>query len=118
MLNPTSVFATLAPWLSDRFDAPKEAIEKLASDDDWTFLIKIHALIEAALNALILTQVDIRLEPFVKQLEMGKIETGKLAWIKALELLPKHCLDFVRVISPWRNKAAHDIRHSGFSFPK
>ena len=115
--KPRPVLETIAPWLNEMFGAPVDAMESMdVQDDDWAFVIKISALLEASLNALNMSKVDTRLSPFVIDLEVGCVVSGKLAWIKALDLLPKGCRDFVRVVSRFRNQLAHDIRQSSFKF--
>ena len=111
-----SAVEAITPWISARFGAPSAAIARMDKDDDWTFLIKIHALLEAALNTLLLCKVDKRLRSFVERLDTGSIDSGKLAWIKALGLLSAEQMQFVRLVSPIRNRIVHDVRHIEFSF--
>ncbi len=84
--------------------------ETLLSEDDWSFVIKLHALVEAA-SAYLLTKAlgDSRLEPFVSRIEMSNNRTGKLAIIKALDLVDSDSRRFIQKLSELRNRFVHDV---------
>lgn len=67
-------------------------MEKLLDEDDWSFIIKLHALMEAAI-AYLLTQHfdDDRLSGVFEYLELSDAGKGKIAFVKELELLPSEC---------------------------
>lgn len=86
-------------------------LKSIASDSDWGFVIKAHALIEASLTTLIVTRFD---EPMlagiISNLQTSSEDDSKLAILKELELIdPKH-RGFIRNFSRMRNCFAHDIR--------
>ena len=109
-------FEAVAPWLNELHGVAKEAISNLDTDDDWTFVIKIHALLEASLNMILIHNLGKKMTPFIVLLETGNIENGKLAWVKQLELMPKQHMDFIRILGPLRNKLAHNPKNLEFSF--
>lgn len=41
-------------WLKRTLGFPRSPLHSLESDDDWTFVIKMHAIVEAALNHLLI----------------------------------------------------------------
>ncbi len=88
-----------------------------AEESDWAFVIKTHALVEAALTHLIVTAIgDNRLGQLVGRLETSNDVTGKLAFIKKMELLPDRYRRFVRSFSELRNSLVHDVSNSNFAF--
>lgn len=89
----------------------------LEKDNDWSFVIKVHALIEAALNKLITAALgDNRLMDIVTRLDTGDTRRGKIAFVSALELLPKGDRQFISIMSQLRNEVAHDVSQVEFSF--
>jgi hypothetical protein len=115
--------------LSDQFEAalrlleldlklPQGFLAKLyAEESDWAFVIKTHALIEAALTHLITAALqDFRLAELVGRLETSGATTGKLAFISKMELLPERYRRFIRRFSELRNELVHDVSNSNFTF--
>src|SRR5437870_3176477 len=88
-LEPT-LLHKLAPWVEKNLGASASAFLQMPLDDDWTFVIKAHAIMEAALNRLIVVALGGHdsLAEFVSRLDTGDRNRGKMAVIKALELLP------------------------------
>ena len=85
--------------------------------DDWTFVIKTHALLESAITHLLVTDLDrAELAPLLSNLEMSNTRVGKVAFAKALGLLDKDYRRFVRNLSELRNELVHDIRNTAFAF--
>lgn len=89
----------------------------LTKGDDWTFVIKIHALVEAALTYLLVSELERpELADVIAKLETSDTRTGKVAFVKALKLLDDHHRRFVRALSELRNGLVHDVRNTSFSF--
>ena len=60
----------------------------LLKEDDWSFVIKGHAFVEAAVSHLLVTAIGKNeLSRVVSNLELGNLRTGKLAFAEALDLL-------------------------------
>src|SRR5437660_473082 len=87
------------------------------TDDDWTFIIKIHALIEVALNHMVVGGLGAhgrQLSDAIERLSVwGK--GGKIAFATALGLLPERCLAFIRLMSEVRRHLVHDAANFDFS---
>ena len=99
-----------------KLKAPPSAIRSTLNDTDWAFVIKLHSMIEAALNHLLIEHFgDPRLTEFFVQLEVGRQKTGKLALIRALDLLPDEARAFIKWLSEARNQTAHRIESLDFS---
>jgi len=94
-------------------------IAQLENDDDWTFVIKMHAIVEAGLNHLLKVQLDDpKLIKIVTKLPTNDKRRGKLALIKTYDLLNKDCRQFVRLFSDIRNSAVHDVKSFGLDLTK
>jgi hypothetical protein len=90
---------------------------RLFDDSDWSFVIKTHALIETALSHLLGVAVrDPRATKIFQLLDTSNERTGKLAFIKTMELLPQRQCKFVKYLSELRNQLVHDVRNTSFTF--
>jgi len=85
------------------------------NDSDWTVVIRLQAYLEATLNYLIIDHFgDKRLAEVVSRMEIGDRKRGKLAFVKALDLLPSDHRSFVQKFSELRNILVHGIRNLDF----
>jgi hypothetical protein len=99
-------------WVRESLGIPDKFWDTLATDDDWTFVIKVHGLIEASLNQLLLNELNKpELETFISRIETADERTGKLAVVRACNLLNKNVCTFVRALSVLRNKLVHNIKN-------
>jgi len=91
-------------------DFPSGFCLGLLQESDWSFVIKLHALLESAVSQLLVNAVARKeLADVFANLEMSNMKTGKLAFVKALDLLPRAHLDFIRGLSELRNQLAHRV---------
>ena len=68
--------------LEKQLSIPEGFFNKLHDEDDWSFIIKLHALFEAALSFLITQKLgDDRLLNIFAAMEMSQ-KKGKLAFVK------------------------------------
>jgi hypothetical protein len=89
----------------------------LLHEDDWSFVIKSHALIEAATTEMIIHHLgEERLKGIVERLPLSDTQFGKIAVVKNLALLDDHQRKFVRWFSGLRNKLVHRIENVNFTF--
>ena len=87
----------------------------LEDEDDWSFVIKLHALFEAACAHLVLFHFgEPRLTAVISRLELSNRTTGKLAFMTALELIGKRSRRYIAALSELRNELVHDVRNSEF----
>jgi hypothetical protein len=85
------------------------------SDNDWTFIVKLHAMIETALNAALVRHFDApELSGVIAKLDTANTATGKIAFAKALTILEPSSVVFVQKLSELRNFCVHDIRNFTF----
>lgn len=89
----------------------------LIRSDEWSFVIKAHALTEAALTHLLTQQIgDARLQEVFERLPLSNDRTGKLAFAVALDLLTTGEKTFIKQLSALRNRLVHHVRDVGFRF--
>lgn len=89
---------------------------RLLKEDDWSFVIKLHALIEAAVTHLLVVAAgDERLTDLYARLDLSDTTKGKLAFVKDLNLLQKSNRRVIKTLSELRNSLVHDIRNVGIT---
>lgn len=104
--------------LEDRLNLGRGFLkERYEDDDDWSFVVKTHALIEVAVSELLAAQIgDPRARPVFARLPLSDTYLGKLAFVKRLDLLAAPKLRFIRKFSELRNWLAHDVHNIRFNF--
>lgn len=85
----------------------------LLSEDDWSFVIKTHALIEAAVTHAVERLVGRpELASTITSLPFNNRRTGKLGFLRALGHADKSFLRFADALSRLRNEIVHDVRNT------
>ena len=96
---------------------PLQLFENLMDDDDWSFVIKVHALVEAAVSSLLVYGFkNEQLSTVANALPRGNRRFGKIAFVKQLDLLSDKARAFILKLSQLRNQLAHQIENVTFSF--
>jgi hypothetical protein len=81
----------------------------LLNEDDWSFIIKLHALYEAAISSLITEKIgQSELNDFIAKLELGGPK-GKMALAQKLGLLDREEIAFIQKLSEIRNDLVHYV---------
>src|SRR5436190_1607259 len=87
--------------LKDKFDF----LSELVDHDDWSFVIKAHALIEVAVTQMLVQCLgDVRLSDFIERLPLSDGRTGKIVATKQLDLLSDSHRKFIHWFSELRNR--------------
>jgi hypothetical protein len=109
--------ATVLKAIDAEYDLGSNFFVELHNEDDWSFVIKAHALIEASV-AQLLTQHfgDERLRRVFHRLEIANTSTGRLAFVRALGLLSEAESRFVRSLAELRNNLVHQVHNVRFAF--
>jgi hypothetical protein len=103
--------------LEAKLGTPKGLFINLLHEDDWSFVIKMHALIDACLTHLIVNRLNnTALVDLIARLEFADARTGKLRFGDRLNLFNKEELTFLRRFSEIRNLLAHDVNQVSFTF--
>jgi hypothetical protein len=113
-LNPPYSPELIAELESD-IGVPNGFFSNIIHEDDWSFIVKLHGMVEAGLTQLIVAHFgDARLEVTISKMNISG-PSGKLAIVRALELLPKHNINFIQKLNEMRNLLVHRISNVGFS---
>lgn len=96
--------------LQKQIGLPKDFFWKLLKEDDWSFVIKLHAFVEAVVTHLIIKKISLnQLEEIISNLELSNSKSGRLAFLKALNLIPRW-QSFIKRLSEIRNDFVHDVK--------
>ena len=103
--------------LLDGLDSRFDLLKKLLREDDWSFVIKSHALIESVVTESIVNRVDeSSLQSVVQRVPLSDNQFGKLTMAKELDLLTKGQRSFIRSLSQLRNELVHKVENIEFEF--
>lgn len=95
---------------------PAGSFDHINADDDWSFVIKTEALVEAAIASALTTITDKAFTPVFSKMTLGG-RTGTLAFATAADIITKPQARLVQALLELRNRVAHDIHQIGFTFP-
>ena len=102
--------------LEEKLGLDKHFFQDLLEEDDWSFIIKLHTLIESAVTFLLIYHLkENGLNQIISRLELSNKTSGKIAYLKSLDLLGKDSRRFISTLSELRNKIVHDVRNCKFS---
>lgn len=100
--------------LERKLGIPVGLFFSLRDENDWSFLIKIFALLESALSYLLKTEIARKeLDSFIDELPF-KGRSSKISLIQTLDLLDPLHLKYLEFLGQFRNDMAHDIKFAGF----
>ncbi len=98
--------------LQRRIELPPDFLESIRDEDDWSFVVKLHALMETAITRLLTLRVgEESLHNVFARLNFA---FGKLAFVKALELLDSSDRSFLHTLAELRNRLVHDVSNVNF----
>lgn len=103
--------------LEKELELPDKFFIQLVNEDDWSFVIKAHSLLESAINYLLEHHFDDqRLIKVLSALPLGHKKTGKLAFVASLKLLESDDIRFISSFSQIRNRLIHQLKNVTFEF--
>ena len=101
--------------LQRRIELPPDFLESIRNEDDWSFVVKMHALMEVAITRLLTLQLgEESLHNVFARLPFPR----KLAFVKALKLLNSSDRTFLSKLSELRNRLVHDVSNVNFDLVK
>lgn len=96
---------------------PERFYYSLLQEDDWSFVIKLHALIEAAATQAICTAINCpELIDNIATLDIGNAQHGKIKLMTTLKVITAEQAGVLRQLTELRNHLVHRIQNVGFSF--
>jgi hypothetical protein len=100
-----------------RLGLPPDFYVRLLDEDDWSFVIKLDALVEAACSDALTSRLHApELGPALATLDLGHSKHGKIRLLLALGALEKGQAAVLQTLYELRNKLAHNIGQVSFTF--
>lgn len=116
-MDSEAVYSAAVRQIEEQFELGSGFLARLRDEDDWSLVIKAHALVEAAVSQLLTHHVgDQRLTKVFDKLPLSDPQTGRLAFLKALNLLPEGPRRFLQNFSTLRNRLVHNVHNVRFRF--
>jgi hypothetical protein len=102
--------------LESKLQITQGFFQSMLAEDDWSFVIKIHAFFEAALSQLIAYHLGRpELLEVLCRMEISNTSTGKLAIAKSLGYLQDEERKIIKSWSELRNMLVHDVTNTSFN---
>ena len=102
---------------AERLGMPRDFYRNLLNEDDWSFVIKANALVEAASSDALAARFHApELAISLATLDLGHKKHGKVALLRALGAITKEQSTFLQVLYELRNRLAHNIKQVSFTF--
>ena len=103
--------------LGKRLGLPGGFFAQLIKEDDWSFVIKLNALVEATCtDALAVRLHNPELADSLATLDLGHSKHGKVALLRKLEAISAEQAGLLRLLLELRNSLTHNVSQVGFSF--
>lgn len=103
--------------ISNEMLLPSKFLVSLLEEDDWSFVIKSHAFIEALLTHVLVESFQrYELRGLLARLDMSDTRIGKVKFATALGLIKKDGERFLMKFSEMRNDLVHEVKNLNFSF--
>ena len=94
-------------------------MRRLRADDDWNFIVKLHALTETAItHHLCLFFNNPVIDDFLTRLNLSGGKTSKIHLAQSLKLTDRLDKDFILGLSQLRNRLVHNIRNIFFDLSR
>ena len=101
----------------ERLGLPQGFYTHLLKEDDWSFVIKISALIEAACTHILSYKFrHPELEDNFSYLEQGNRKVGRVALLKKSDALYDDQAKVLFSLAELRNSLAHNVKNTNFNF--
>lgn len=96
---------------------PNGFYQALLKEDDWSFIIKLSALLETAATDVLTTLLGYpHLEEAVSYIDYGNTKSGKVVLMEKLDAVYKNQAQTLRQLLELRNKVAHRLENVNFKF--
>jgi hypothetical protein len=91
--------------------------ENIIEEDDWSFVIKLHAFFESVCTQLLLLHFQQpELHDIFRRLELSNKTTGKIVFLEKLGFISKENRRYIATLSELRNMLVHDALNLDFKF--
>lgn len=100
-----------------RLNLPEDFYLKLLEEDDWSFVIKLSALFEAACTHILAVRLRApEIENALAHLEQGNTRYGKIVLLKKLGAITSEQSSILSELAKLRNELAHNVSNVSFTF--
>lgn len=100
--------------LENEIGIPNGYLYGIEKEDDWSFIIKASAIMEAVITHLLIAHFnDVKLNENISFMNMGG-KTGKISFAESLKIGSKENLKFIGKLTELRNKLVHNISNINF----
>jgi len=97
--------------LSETLGLHPRFLHDLAEEaDDWSFIVKLHAVIEAAVNELMATKLDKPVADVIERLNVS----FRIDILQASGAISRDDAQRMQTLGKLRNKLAHRVEHTNF----
>lgn len=101
----------------NRLGLPKDFYLHLLQEDDWSFVVKLNALIEGACTHALTTRLHApELADAFAQLDLANTKYGKVKLLRSLDAVSKEQAAILQCLATLRNALVHNIAKVSFSF--
>lgn len=115
-MSERHIFREIASF-EHRLGLPKSFYSRLLKEDDWSFVIKLNALFEAACaHALITRLAAPELIDQFARLELADRDRGKVKFLSTLGCISDEQAKFLKRLAELRNALAHNVSQVSFTF--
>jgi hypothetical protein len=113
---PSDIF-TDVKTLETKLGLPADFYDGLIGEDDWSFVIKLNALIEAACTHALAARLHApELISSLAHLDLGNSKYGKVSLLRKLGAITSEQASILQSLYELRNDLAHNITQVSFSF--
>ena len=96
---------------------PSGFYDKLLKEDDWSFVIKLNALFEAASTHVLVTRLRVPdLEDSFSHLDFAQNKSGKISFLRAAKVLTNEQATILKCLAELRNTLVHNVTNVQFCF--
>lgn len=96
--------------LSRKLGLPERFFADLDKEDDWSFIVKLHSFVEAAVTQILVYHFqEPKLIETFSRLELSNAITGKVAFCRKAGLIGKEYARFIVSLSELRNQFVHNV---------
>lgn len=112
----TGVFRDVAQF-EQCLALPSGFYDQLVEEDDWSFVVKLSALFEAACTHILVKRLHTpELEESLAELDHANSKYGKVTLLKKLGAITTEQSTVLQGLASLRNRLVHNISDVGFSF--
>jgi hypothetical protein len=105
----------VAAFFEQELGLPAGFFGRLVHEDDWSFIIKLHAFFESVVTELLVKCLGReKLRGVLAELPLSDKQIGKMVFARQLGLLEDQPRRFISDLSVLRNDLVHDVRNVQF----